>query len=74
MNELQPILALRDVKLVARMRDGWKFGYSAMGYFAENDQQKEARVWAESLDELLTIMDTLNSQTIVKNNRDGGPG
>jgi hypothetical protein len=71
MNELQPLLALRDVKLVARMRDGWKFGYSAMGYFAEKEHQKGARVCAESLDELLAIMDRIKPSSRLE--RDHNP-
>jgi hypothetical protein len=60
MNDLQTNLALRDVKLVARMRSGWQFGYDGVDYFAEKNHEQDTRVSAESLSELLNLIDGLS--------------
>ena len=53
-------LALRDVELIARMRSGWQFGYDGMDYFAQKDQERSTRVCAQSLNELLNLIDHRN--------------
>lgn len=53
-------LALRDVELIAHMRCGWQFGHDGFDYFAQRDQERSTRLSAQSLNEVLLLIDRGN--------------
>jgi hypothetical protein len=54
MRDLESDLALRDIRLITRMKLGWQFGHDSIDYFAKKRRKK---IFADSLDEVLNRID-----------------
>jgi hypothetical protein len=56
MSDVQSNLVLRDIRLIVRMKSGWQFGHDNIDYYA---RKKRKKIFAESLDQLLNMIDQM---------------